>query len=77
MGAFHSLESLPDDRFDDFPADVKRAFHEHARARAALRLYERRGWNPSAVQFSVARSRDRLTRVLDDWAFSEENPTLF
>lgn len=77
MGAYYSLESLPDDRFDGFPGHVKVAFFECQRARAALRLYERRGWNASAVRFQIDRAEKRLTRVLDDWAFSEENPTLF
>lgn len=77
MGSYYSLERLDDDGLDDFPPDVKRAFFEFRRASAALRLYQRRGWNPSAVLFSRDRAQERLTRVLDDWAFSEENPTLF
>lgn len=77
MGAYHSLERLDDDALDDFPPDVRRAFFEFRRSLAAIRVYERRGWNPSAVLVARERASERLTRLLDDWAFSEENPTLF
>nr|CRY94106.1 hypothetical protein [uncultured prokaryote] len=77
MGTYHSLESLPDDVFDDFPPDVKRAFFEHGRAIAALRLYKHRGWNDHAVRFQFDRSARRLAGALEQFEHDEFNPPLF
>lgn len=70
-------DDFPRDLVDDFPPDVKAAFHRYRRAGAALRLYRRRGWNPSAVLASVRREREQLERLLERLEHDEQNPRLF
>lgn len=48
-----------------------------AKAGAALRLYQRRGWNPSAVSFQLERETRQLKVLLDQHAFDSENPGLW
>lgn len=77
MASHRGIDDFPDSAVDQFPAAVRRALQDHARAGAALRLYRRRGWNDSAVRFQRARAAEALRVALDDWQFAEENPTLF
>lgn len=77
MGNHADLDALPGDVFDDLPGYVKVAFHEHRRAGSALRLYRRRGWNPTAVLFQWNRAKQSLQEALDRWEHEELNPRLF
>ena len=71
------LDDFPRSVVDDWPLPIRQQFARRARAGAALRLYRRRGWNPSAVRFQLDRETATLNRMLDDYAFAEANPTLF
>lgn len=71
------LDDFPTSVVSGWPAHIRQQFARRARAGSALRLYRRRGWNDSAVSFQLRRETETLKRMLDDYAFSEANPTLF
>lgn len=71
------VDDFPDSVARHFPADVRDALTRRARSGAALRLYRRRGWNPSAVRFQYDRATADLQAALDRWEHAENNPTLF
>ena len=77
MRSHIGLDDFPDDVRRDFPSDVRAAMLRRGRAGAALRMYKRRGWNPSAVQYAYERASQDLERALDAWEFDESNPALF
>lgn len=70
-------DPFPATGLQDFPPHVRSAFREWGRATVALRVYRRRGWNTSAVQYSVDRCRRRALQLLRELEDSETNPTLF
>lgn len=71
------LDDFPGTVVDEWPRPIREQFVRRARAGAALRLYRRRGWNPSAVRVQLDRETAALKRMLDDYAFADANPTLF
>lgn len=77
MRSHLGLDDFPPDVARAFPSDVREALTRRARAGAALRLYRRRGWNPSAVLLQYRRASADLQAALDRWEHAEQNPTLF
>nr|CRY95059.1 hypothetical protein [uncultured prokaryote] len=77
MPNVRGLDDFPASALDEWPAPLRAQFARRARAGAALRLYRRRGWNPSAVSLQLDRESAALKKMLDDYAFSDANPTLF
>lgn len=63
--------------WDTAPKYVKIAATRSARAARVLRLYRRRGWNPSAVSREYSSAREELRTAIDRWEFEENNPGLF
>lgn len=77
MASTRGIDDFPRSVVDDWPRPIREQFARRARAGAALRLYRRRGWNPSAVSLQLDRETATLKRMLDDYAFADANPTLF
>lgn len=71
------LDDFPSSVVSEWPRPIREQFARRARAGAALRLYRRRGWNPSAVSLQCDRETATLKRMLDDEIFRYENPSLF
>lgn len=77
MASTRGLDPFPDDDDVDFPPEVRAQFKRLGRASSALRLYRRRGWNPSAVLLQRNREADALKQLLDELEHRENNPPLF
>lgn len=77
MLSTRGLDDFPDSVVDEWPREIRAAFARRAKAGAAVRLYRRRGWNPSAVSYQLERETRALKQLLDDHAFASANPTLF
>lgn len=77
MPNIRGLDDFPASVIDEWPVELRAQFARRARAGSALRLYSRRGWNPSAVRLQLDRETATLTRMLDDYYFAYENPSLF
>lgn len=77
MANVRGLDDFPPSLVDDMPREVRAAIRQVGRAGAALRLYRRRGWNPSAVQHQYERETRNLWAVIDAWEYREQNPPLF
>lgn len=77
MSNVTGLDDFPRDYLEGAPARVREAALRHGRALHALRVYRRRGWNPSAVELSAKRAYAALSQALEDWEHSEQNPRLF
>lgn len=77
MPNIRGLDDFPTAALDEWPTHLRQQFARRARAGAALRLYRRRGWNPSAVSLQLDRETATLKRMLDEYAFAYENPALF
>lgn len=76
--AYHSIPIPPPDSvWDDAPSYVRSAMVRKARAWRVLRLYKRRGWNPTAVVTEYSRACDEVHIALDRWEHDELNPSLF
>lgn len=75
---YHSIPADPlSDPWEGAPAYVRAAALRKARAFRVLRLYHRRGWNPTAVVTEYSRSTEELHTALTRWEHEEANPTLF
>ena len=59
------------------PVYVRQAHMRLRRATAAVMLYRRRGWNPSAAAHAHKVARQEFSDALDRWDFDESNPRLF
>lgn len=71
------LDDFPSSVMDEWPRPLREQFARRARAGSALRLYRRRGWNPSAVRLQFDRETAALKEMLDAYVFESENPALF
>lgn len=71
------LDDFPAQWDESLPIELRQQFSRLGRASAALRLYRRRGWNPSAVLLQRDREAATLTAMLDELEHRENNPTLF
>lgn len=71
------LDDFPADAVDQMPREVRHAFLRARKSAKALRLYARRGWNPSAIQHQYDRETQNLRAVIDEWEHRERNPRLF
>lgn len=75
---YHALEESPRaDAYLGAPGYVRAAAVRQARAFRVLRLYKRRGWNPSAVVTEYTRAREAMGVALEQWEQEESNPPLF
>lgn len=70
-------DPFPYNSYEELPRPLRVALARQARASNALRVYRRRGWNPSAARHEYERARDEVQRVLDEVEFDEINPRLF
>lgn len=77
MSNTRGLDDFPADIVDQMPSDVRAAFHRVRRTADALRIYRKRGWNPSAIQHQYDRETRILQDAIDGWEDLENNPPLF
>lgn len=77
MPSIRGLDDFPQSVLANWPDDLKDAYRRRARAGAALRVYRRRGWNPSAVLLQLDRESSTVKRLEDKYRFEHENPALF
>lgn len=71
------LDPFPADPWQGAPSYVREAARRKARALKVWRLYMRRGWNRSALQFEMQSATEALNAAIDRWEHEEVNPPLF
>lgn len=77
MTSTQGLDGFPLEQYESLPPGVKRAFKRWGNASQVVRMYRKRGWNPSAVIYRRDRLRDELYALLDQVEHDEMNPRLF
>lgn len=77
MASTRGIDDFPRTVVDDWPLPIRQQFARRARAGAALRVYRRRGWNPTAVLFQFDRESAAVKALEDKYRFEHENPALF
>lgn len=77
MTKTRGIDPFPGDPWGGAPSYVREAARRKAKILKVWRLYMRRGWNRSALQYEMDRASELMDAAIDRWRHEEDNPPLF